>query len=699
MCYSVKSVPNSLSLRLIMRKILFLYILLLLIAGQTQLYAQDPAYMGRENELYGNNGLANANPGTERDTAQVEYKGIKPELYMWTIDEKLGNIKKMPLDTVPHLFQNSNLTDGLDGSYNILGNLGSPRYSRIFFERPDYSQFLFLDPYSFFYVLPQDFKFTNTKSPYTNLTYYKAGGKQDGEERFKAYFSVNVNKKLAFGFNIDYLYGRGFYANQSTSFFNGAFFGSYISDKYDAHLIFSANNLKMAENGGIENDNYILNPLAMSEGKKSYSSKEIPTILSDTWNHNKDMYIFFTHRYNLGFSRDREPVNANDTLNLKEFIPVTSFIHTVNIQKTKRNFISYKEAPKGYYQNTYFSPDSTDDATKRLSVKNTIGISLREGFSKWAKAGLTAFMTYEHRNYSMVDTLTESGKRYDRTYKENLISVGGELAKREGKFLHYNATGEIWLIGEDVGQFDVRGNMDLNFHLWKDTVQLAARAYVKNTNPAFYFRHFHSNHFWWNNDDLSKEFKTRIEGELSVKRWKTRLRAGVENIKNYTFFNSSGLPQQFSENIQIFSATLNQDFKLGVFHLDNEVTYQKSSNNSVIPLPELSLYHNFYIRTKLAKKVLTVELGADMRYFTKYYAQNYSPALGQFYLQNAEKAVEIGGYPVINAYLNLHLKRTRFFVMMSHVNQGMGNSNSFLAPHYPINPRILKLGLSWNFYD
>lgn len=699
MCYSVKSVPNSLSLRLIMRKILFLYILILLIAGQTQLYAQDPFASDRDRELYGNNGLANPNPGTERDSVQVEYKGIKPDLYMWTVDEKLGNITKIPLDTVPHLFQNSNLTDGPDGSYNILGNLGSPRYSRIFFERPDYSQFLFLDPYSFFYVLPQDFKFTNTKSPYTNLTYYKAGGKQDGEERFKAYFSVNVNKKLAFGFNIDYLYGRGFYANQSTSFFNGSFFGSYISDKYDAHLIFSSNNLKMAENGGIEDDNYILNPLAMSEGRKSYSSKEIPTRLSDTWNHNKDMYIFFTHRYNLGFTRDRKPVNANDTLNLQEFIPVTSFIHTVNIQKTKRDFISYKAAPQGYYQNTYFSPDSTDDKTKRLSVKNTLGISLREGFSKWAKAGLTAFMTYEHRDYTMIDTLMESGKRLDRSYKENIISVGGELAKREGKFLHYNATGEIWLIGEDAGQFDVRGNMDMNFHLWKDTVQLVARAYVKNTNPAFYFRHFHSNHFWWNNDGLSKEFKTRIEGELSIKRWKTKLRAGVENIKNYTFFNSSGLPQQFSENIQIFSATLNQDFKLGVFHLDNEVTYQKSSNNSVIPLPELSLYHNFYIRAKLAKKVLTMELGADMRYFTKYLAQNYSPALGQFYLQNAEQAVEIGGYPVINAYLNLHLKRTRFFVMMSHVNQGMGNSNSFLAPHYPINPRILKLGLSWNFYD
>ena len=61
--------------------------------------------------------------------------------------------------------------------------------------------------------------------------------------------------------------------------------------------------------------------------------------------------------------------------------------------------------------------------------------------------------------------------------------------------------------------------------------------------------------------------------------------------------------------------------------------------------------------------------------------------------------VEIGGYPIVNVYANLHLKRTRFYVMMYHVNQGMSSPNYFLSPHYPINPRVLKFGLSWNFYD
>ena len=157
--------------------------------------------------------------------------------------------------------------------------------------------------------------------------------------------------------------------------------------------------------------------------------------------------------------------------------------------------------------------------------------------------------------------------------------------------------------------------------------------------------------------------------------------------------------KQNSGSIQVLSATLKQDFKLGILHLDNEITYQKSSDNNILPLPELVLYHNLYIRAGLAKKVLTVELGADVRYFTQYYAPDYAPAIGQFYLQNPETKYKLGGYPMVNAYLNFHLKRTRIFLQMYNLVQGTGDRSYFYAPHYPLNPRILKFGISWNFFD
>ena len=140
---------------------------------------------------------------------------------MFHIDPTLGNIIPVDADTSVYNFQNLHLTDDLNGEYNHLGNMGSPRLSRIFFNRKSDGQFLFTDGQDFFLTTPSEFYFTNTKSPWSNVTYYRAGNKRNGEERFKGRFGVNASKHTGIGFNIDYLYGRGFYDHQSTAYFNG----------------------------------------------------------------------------------------------------------------------------------------------------------------------------------------------------------------------------------------------------------------------------------------------------------------------------------------------------------------------------------------------------------------------------------------------------------------------------------------------
>ncbi len=659
-------------------------------------------------------------------TAVTDASTIPIGLYQWKVTRRLGNIVPIPVDTLHAGFQNTNDPAGPTGQYNYLGNLGSPRMSRIFFDRKEESQFFFTDPYDQSVLRPEDVTFTNTFSPYTNLTYYKSFHNRNSEERFKSYFAINANKRLGFGFYIDYLYGRGMYNNQSTAFFNGGLFASYRGDKYDMHFIFNNDNLKMRENGGITDDRYITDPLGMAEGKKQYESTDIPTVLNKVWNHNTSYHAFLTHRYNLGFYKDKEKTDslANDNLSIandsveteREFVPVTSFIHTLELDFNGRKFITQDDAQnRQYFEHTYFGNDSIDQ-NRRTSVRNTFGISLREGFNKWAKAGLTAFLTHEYRDFTLPDTTDVPDQRVIKHYKENVVYVGGELLKEQGKLLHYKVLGEFAVAGEDAGQFRLEGNGDLNLNLLGDSVRLDVNAYIKNLNPVFYYRNFHSKHYWWDNSDLSKIMRTRVEGKLNFNRLGTTLRAGVENIKNYTYLANTSVPvtnnsgeiisfknnaavRQHSGNIQVFTAMLQQKLKFGIFHLDGEVAYQKSSEQSILPLPELSAYGNLYLHAGLVKNVLQVSLGADVRYFTKYNAPDYSPVIGQFYLQNPENTVAIGGCPMVNVYANLHWKRTRIFVMMYNVNQNSGNSRYFLAPHYPISPRILKLGISWNFFD
>ena len=753
-----------------MRRIVLTYIFLSVI-GIWGAMAQNTLNPMNNRDRFGNQIAPNTQPDNLEDSTNTEIQSLPPKLYMWKLSETLGNRTIIPADTASLNFQSTNLVEGMFGHYNYLGNLGSPRLSRLFFEREESEPTIFMAPFSSFFIRPDQVLFTNSNVPYTNLTYYKAGNKVNGEERFKSYFSVNVNKQLAFGFNIDYLYGRGYYQNQSTSHFNAGLFGSYIGEKYQVQAVYNNFFLKMNENGGIADDQYITRPENMSGGKKEYESTTIPVKLERSSNRNKDFYIYLTQRYRLGFTRrvrntqeGKPTVSApkassspsseaeisasnndialpndsiasksvgtlaavndslpsvstadNDSLFEEEFVPVTSFIHTLKVERSRHQFRSGSE-PEGFFPEDYkLYKNYSNDSTTAFSVKNVFGIALLEGFNKYAKAGLTAYISHKFSRYDLMNTDTLTNMRRIR-YTEQEIFLGGELAKREGKLLHYNVNGEVGLVDKAIGQFRVNANLDLNFRLWKDTVNFYARGYVSNTLPSFYMRHYHSNHYNWDNDNMDKEFRTRVEGELNISRWGTNLRAGVENIKNYTYLANTSVPvkdnegkilsfknnaavEQYTGNIQVLSAVLQQKLKFGILHLDGEVAYQKSSKQDILPLPELSMYGNLYIKTGLAKKVLQLELGADVRYFTKYYAPDYSPAIGQFYNQNPEDKIEIGSYPIVNVYANLHLKRTRFFVMMYHINQGSGSSRYFLAPHYPINPRTIKFGLSWNFFD
>ena len=402
-----------------------------------------------------------------------------------------------------------------------------------------------------------------------------------------------------------------------------------------------------------------------------------------------------------------------------EYVPVTSFIHTLDINRHSRIYQAYS-SPSDYYMDTFYNynekgeygNDSIYDQYKHLSIKNTFAIALLEGFNKYAKAGLKGFVSYEHRKFQMPDLDEDADTYFMNSWSEGHLSVGGQMSKTQGKTLHYNLLAEAWVVGPNAGSLSVDFSTDLNFPLFGDTLQLAAKASFNRITPSFFQTNYHSKHLWWNNSDFSKETRTRIEGLLTYPKTRTQLRVAIEEIQNYTYFgmsytmtdtygrsNLTGGVYQESGNINVMTAQLRQDFRLGILNWENVITYQNSSNKEVLPLPALNIFSNLYLKFKIAK-VLSVELGGDVTFFTKYYAPDYLPLIGQFAIQqNSDSRVELGGYPFVDVYANFHLKRARFFVMMSHVNNASGNKMMFLTPHHPTNGSVFRFGVSWNFYN
>ena len=172
---------------------------------------------------FGNNNQ-NFNPN-KRDSVKGE-KEVPKGVWVWTVDRRFGDIRPAELDTMPHLYQQSIYNTGLYGDYSTTGNNYSPRLSRIFINRQQTDEFFFVQPFDYSTKQPDEFLFTNTLSPYTHISYENCGDKQHGEDHIDAKFAVNANKRLGFGFDLDYYYGMGYYQNQSNSNFRATNFGS-----------------------------------------------------------------------------------------------------------------------------------------------------------------------------------------------------------------------------------------------------------------------------------------------------------------------------------------------------------------------------------------------------------------------------------------------------------------------------------------
>ena len=95
---------------------------------------------------------------------------------------------------------------------------------------------------------------------------------------------------------------------------------------------------------------------------------------------------------------------------------------------------------------------------------------------------------------------------------------------------------------------------------------------------------------------------TRLEGLFSYKKTNTALRVAVDNIKNYTYFaqsysidnqynrlNVDVTTNQYQSPISLLTLELIQKIKFGIFRWENTITYQKSSNNDILGVPDLNL--------------------------------------------------------------------------------------------------------------
>ena len=643
---------------------------------------------------------------TSATSGATKSKKVKVEpSYAWSISEPLGLHYESTIDTLFLNYHKSFIPSHQSTAWATTGNFGASGQNQIFFQRKPTSDFFFQDAIDSWLPGVATQRYYNTRIPMTIISHNTGGNKYSNQDRTQVLFSGNVDKKLQLGGAIDYIYSKGSYNYQADKNFRWSLFGSYIGDRYEMQTFFNSYNYLGKENGGITDDQYITDPAKVQGGETKVDNKSIPTYLTAAHSKMTGLEFYLNQSYNVGhykYQRD----SVTDTIIGRTYIPVTRFIWTADFKTSKHLFLNQNAAQdQSFFENSYLSLTGTDETTRYWRLRNTLGVSLLEGFNKYAKFGFSVYATHEMRRYKqVVDTvsgkelpegLVELPVTIDPTKTQQLLWVGGQLTKQRGSILTYAATAQFGLLGDVSGDIDIEGSVTTRFKLFGDTVSLKAYGYFKNLEAPYLLKQFVSNHYAWDNK-FSKVQRFRAGGILDLPWIYTSINVGYETLNNYIYFNNNSLPEQSSSAVHVLNASLTNHLGFGIFNWDNEVTYQTSSNASVLPLPKFSIFSNMYLKFRIAR-VLDVQVGVDCNYYTKYYAPAYNPAIMSFYNQSE---IECGNFAFADVYANFKLKKARFYVMYSHANKGLfGGNNYFSIPHYPLNPGRFQLGISVDFVN
>lgn len=631
--------------------------------------------------------------------AEAARKTVLEPSFAWRLVPPLGLREPASIDTLPDNYARRSVPSEVTDAWATTGNLGGAGLDMIWDSRPVVSDFFFRDAFSHWLPTYDKMRFYNTRIPMTLLSYNTGGGRDNAQDRLQGTFSGNINRQAQVGAMLDYLYSKGSYANQAAKNLSWGLSGSYLGDRYEMQAFFYHYNLVSKENGGITDPLYITDPALIQGGVTSVNTKTIPTRLSNAHTRVSGQQAYLNQRYKIGYWHEEY---EGDSVVSRTYIPVTSVIWTFNYTSSKHNFHDDASGEiKNYFENTYYDSKATADRSGYWSVSNTVGLSLLEGFHRYAKFGLAGFLSYDvnHYNQPVYDDNESSGLTplpdgfipVPTGHSEHNLSVGGQLTKQHGSILTYSATARFGIAGRAAGDLDLQGQLATRFPLLGDTASIAACGSFTNTATPYFLQQYKSNHFVWHND-FGKERRVKVGGSIDLRRTDTHVEAGISNVQNHLYFNEAFLPAQHGGNVQIFSASLHQGLHVGILHWDNAVTFQTTTDDAVIPLPRVAVYSNMYLKFRIA--TLYVQLGVDCDYYTRYFAPKYQPATASFAVQRDQK---IGNYPFMNAYANFKLSKVRFYVMMSNVNQGWFSSDYFSMPYYPLNPRRFQLGLTVDF--
>ena len=639
-------------------------------------------------------------PTQQRDTLakgkkKVKKNEIKPETDPITIkDYKMISFAR---DTT---FLDTTLTIQKEYKYNYLrkddfelmpfSNVGQP-YNQlgVNFERRNLYPQMGAKAKHFNYAEMEDVDYYNVATPMTDILFKTT--LEEGQ-LLDALLTFNTSRRLNFSIGYEGMRSLGKYNFDQGESGNFKTTTNYVTKngRYSLMAHIAAQSVEAQENGGL------VDRSQFESGVADFSERVKLDVWFDSQRASNKVLgkrYFLDHKYKL-IKKQKDSSRIEKTS--------LAIGHEFNYETKYYQFTQPT-------QNSYFGEALLPNIMDKGSLKtmyNQVSVDFYNATLGSLQANLSAY-NYDYSFNSIL--IKEDGQRIENQLKGNEIALGATYEKQIGGFLvrgaiKYNLAGDLTgnIIDASASyRFNEKNKMRVAFH---------TSARMPDFNYLLYQSDY-LNYNWQNTATFKNERVNSLEANFDSRFWGS-LTAKLTNLDNYTYFalNSDPIgtiedgsvnliikPFQEATSLQYLKLKYVKEFKVGGFALNNTIMYQNvNQTNNVFNVPQLVTRNTLYFSAEIFKKAMYLQTGVTLKYFTEYNMNGYNPLLGEFYTQNTEK---IGGYPLLDFFINAKVQQTRIFLKAEHFNSSFSKSNYYSAPNYPYRDFVIRFGLVWNFFS
>lgn len=554
----------------------------------------------------------------------------------------------------------------------VLTNLGSARNNLLVPTFNDFWSYQGLGPFSQYFTRKNEVPYFHVRSPLTEAKY--VSGYNRGQT-FAIYHTQNVHKRWNFHIRYKRLNSLGFYTNSQNRQSNFLANSDYVSKngRYQVKGYFVSEQLEIQEFGGIQDDSLFL-------ANFQDSPELIQVNLNSDRRTLRNREFFLQQEIKLA-SFSRKDTLPDSLRTAEEESAYFSLGHEFSYNRLSQ---VYEGGATNFYDNYFFGQSGgVIDSMAYHGYSNYLYLKTQVGNTNRFKltAGLRA-LSFRYLNDEF-------------SFTNSSFGFSGKLSGKVANLIQVSGAVDYALTGTLSNTFAVEGQGRVSITKW-----LAAKGGYEYTlrYPELYEQFYVSNNYiWQNNFDpyslgiLSYGLTWPDGGSFTVKNF---------NATKYVIFGTDGIPVSAPASIKYTQFDLKQNLTFfNWLHFDNRLVYQaNTSGEQYLPLPEWITRNALYATFRIFQRKLKCMAGAELQYFSRFNSRAYNPALGRFQLADANDR-SVGDYPVINVFAQFKVMKAMIFLKYEHVNQGLNGYDYFVVPHYPMNNRVLRVGINWRFFN